>query len=144
MVAGAARISNSTRPPPDHSRVRTQPAPVASSAVTGVSVGLSRGSVVADGPADTLAEGSALGSSVGASSGCTLHGGASPVWTLGVGSNRTQPQVEKYSSGQACMSLTDTSQESPTCSPGRKPIATREGIPATRAIMAIAEANCSQ
>ena len=42
------------------------------------------------------------------------------------------------------MSRMETCQASPTCSPGRKPTDTREGISTTRAIVAIAPANCSQ
>ena len=42
------------------------------------------------------------------------------------------------------MSRTETSKVSPLRLPGRKPTATRAGIPLTRAIIAIALANCSQ
>ena len=42
------------------------------------------------------------------------------------------------------MSRIDTFQESPSRSPGRKPTDTRDGMPTTRAIIAIADANCSQ
>ena len=42
------------------------------------------------------------------------------------------------------MSRIDTRQTSPSRLPGRKPTETRDGIPATRAIMAIPAANCSQ
>ena len=68
-----------------------------------------------------------------------------PVTLAGVGSNRTQPYPAKNSSGQACMSRIDTSQVlSSTRSPGRKPTATRDGMPTSRAIIAIEAANCSQ
>ena len=42
------------------------------------------------------------------------------------------------------MSRMDTRQVSPSFFPGRKPTDTRDGMPATRAIIAIAVANCSQ
>ena len=73
---------------------------------------------------------------------CTVHAGGAA--TFGVGSKRTQPYPSNHSSGQACMSRIDTFHWSPCFWPGRKPTATREGMPTTRAIRAIDEANCSQ
>jgi hypothetical protein len=42
------------------------------------------------------------------------------------------------------MSRIDTFHPSSSRSPGKKPTDTREGMPTTRAIIAIADANCSQ
>ncbi len=54
----------------------------------------------------------------------------------------------KYSSGQACRSwvLTVNTSLPPTVDtvPGWKPTATRDGIPSTRAMIAIAEAKWTQ
>ena len=90
MVAGAARINSSTRPPAATSRVRPQLAVVSAPGVLS-SGSSSGGRAVADGPVDSSVDGSAVGSSVGSSSGCTDHGGGAPVTLAGVGSKRTQP-----------------------------------------------------
>ncbi|OPZ51819.1 MAG: hypothetical protein BWY91_02573 [bacterium ADurb.BinA028] len=76
--------------------------------------------------------------------GGTVHDGAVPVRTLGVGSNRTQPAPGKYSSGQEWASPAVTVQRPPSWLPGRKPMATRAGIPAARDIITMAEVNCTQ
>ena len=46
----------------------------------------------------------------------------------GVGSNRPS-RSWRYSSGQACMSRIETFQPSSSCSPGRKPTETLDGMP---------------
>ena len=70
-----------------------------------------------------------------------VQAGALPLRTEGVGSNRIHPAPVKYNSGQACASLTETSHSpSGVRVPGRKPTATRAGIPRVRAMTAIVEA----
>ncbi len=62
-----------------------------------------------------------------------------------MGSNRTQPEPGKYSSGQACRSCEENSHvPGPAERGSRKPTATRAGIPMIRAMIAIEAANCSQ
>ena len=62
----------------------------------------------------------------------------------GVGSNGTQPEPWKYSSGHACSSCRPTTCLPCTVWPSAKPTATRAGIPSWRAITAIVEAKCTQ
>jgi hypothetical protein len=63
----------------------------------------------------------------------------------GVGSNLSQPKPWKYSSGQACASCEVTTHSLPaTGVPEVKPIATRAGMPSSRASAAMAKENCWQ
>ena len=63
----------------------------------------------------------------------------------GVGSNGTQPEPWKYSSGHACSVVqADDLLALHACGPSAKPTATRAGMPSWRAITAIVEANCTQ
>ena len=63
----------------------------------------------------------------------------------GVGSNEAHPTCGNHSSGQAWASWVVTCWKLLSMtSPEVKPTATREGMPTSRAIMAMAMANCSQ
>ena len=75
----------------------------------------------------------------------SLQRGGAPVCSPGVGSNRTQPEPSKYSSGQACDCLAGHDVAAVASdSPGRKPTATRAGMPSVRAMIVIEVANCTQ
>ena len=68
--------------------------------------------------------------------------GAEPC---GVGSNLSHPKPWKYSSGQACASCVVTTHSLPaTGVPEVKPMATRAGMPSSRASAAMAKENCWQ
>ena len=91
MVAGAARINNSTSPPATISTVCPQLAFAPSSVGVASRLGSVDGPALADGSAVASSDGLAVGSSPGFSSGSTVHGGADPVTVAGVGSKRTHP-----------------------------------------------------
>lgn len=97
------------------------------------------GSPVGSDVGSAVGVGDAIGDAVGVAVGVGLF---SPE--DGVGSNATQPQPAKYSSGQVCMSRIETRHPSPVCRPGVNPTATRDGIPAMRAMIAMDAAYCSQ
>src|SRR5699024_950012 len=67
----------------------------------------------------------------------------------GVGSNLVHPLPPRYNCGHVCASWLEITPpvlplESVEEVPGKKPTAIRAGIPAVRAMMVIAVANCTQ